>query len=791
MQFKEYTLPFAYQIIRRNKIIQNILPIPKDFEFAALLIHAYEKFDKQLLGILKVYYPVNLVRIQNSKYLIFDEHQFVSSVLEMPFFNKKIDTIVNLISQVESDISLSQILLELNDLKCKLETRRILGLFPPQWVREVQSIIGYAQNTPKEDFSIILENPKIQKNDVVKIYDALKKDLESIRAHKELLQKLKKELIERFNSTMRKIDLEIDMWNSRYNGELYQIQSEVEQRVRELELKMNEEIKKIIQWRDYNLWYYQTYLGSTRNPQIQNIRRQAELSIRSIRERYSRLITEEQRKIHDIERRKMEVIQPLVEKKAHLNNLYAQVLQQIESIISDLNVSIHTINNHLLTYNFEEPESVIRLLIPVYVILNKEKIEKSLVYTLMRLKKEKKVSFFHSYEFPFEPLDMFWEQFGENLRYRIRTELTLLSQITAKINENNLFLFKEVWDYFEKGVNVLQLNGWLKKQELALEISKLFVIKEKAISSKKLSKKSEAIITGITSEESKISELKSGEIILKIIDNEKKPVSDANVIINNKKYTVEPDGTVTIKIPAGTYNIIVSAEGYKPKEEKIRVFPDAYTSQLIQLDRVSLSEMLPDQLQEIISIAKKRGFKSLAVEGKVKEVAKLLKVDENKIWRELYSYLIQEWIRKGKKKQAIETALLFLAKQSDVHGGVMPLADVVLEIQSMGVMASSNDIEEVIRKLVKEKLVYGIKEVEGIKMVFFKGIGLSGDYKVVLDIAAKHNGELTKEQILLETGWSNDHAELVLNYLEENGLAISGTVKGKKVWWFPAFYKRV
>lgn len=777
MKISEYVIPFAYQQVQDPTKNIKIIPVPNDFELAAIVIQAYNKFNKNIIGIMKMYYPLYLINAYNNRYLIFDAHQFISSVLEEPTLNKKIETITELLQYTESDASLFQILNELNELKCSLETKRFLGLFPPLWVREIQSLVKFKEKKDIEPYAIIIENEKLAEEDFIKIIKSNRDLIKKVRKYQEFFKKLKHELSEIFNKYIKKIEMEIDIWHSRYNGELYQVQREVEQRIKELKNKMDDEINKIVQWRDYNLWYYQTYFDKKKSAQIRTIKQQATLSINSIRDRYSKLIANERRRIHEIEQKKTEAIQPLIEKKAQLSRLYFIVFQKLERIISDVNISLQSIQSHLISHDFDGNE-IAKLLIPFYIIITKD-VEKTKVYPLMRLKKDKGLSLFHSFDFPFNPLDRFWEQFNDNLMYRIRTELILFSQITRKMEFHNILFLDSAKKEFESGFNALLINGWVKKKELLNQIEKLFKIKKIKGARKKLSK--EVYPTG---------DLKEGKIVIKVIDADKHPISDAQILVDNKIYSVEADGTIILKMPAGTYNILVSAEGYKDREETIRIFPEAFTTQIIRLEQIALSEILPTIIPEILQIAKKYGFKSLATEEKVKDIANKLHIEESRIWRELYSYLVQEWIKRGKEKQAIETALLFIAKQSEQKGGIMPLADVILEVQSMGIMADFSEIEKVLSKLIKEKLIYGIQEVEGTKMVFFKSVGLSGDYKVILELAAKYNGELTREQILVETGWSNEHIEIVLNYLEESGIAISGTVRGKMVWWFPAFYKR-
>lgn len=765
---KVLKLPPAYQIITiRDGFILD--KVPDSMFIAALITQVVSKY-KNVRSLIEVRIPIYLYRVYDHYFLGFENIVHVSPLMEFLYVNENISRLLNLLSQSEdlSEENFITILTNMRKIESYVINEKISGLIPTLWVNEIKHLLKFAELSTTND-AFLLENKITLKNlsersEKAKAIFSNNKNLEKKIA--DLMRALEKH----FRTLIRRIDKELEIWEGRYDAEIMETTEEVNRRIKELQVKMQEEIDRIIKWRDYNLWYYKTYFSDTTSEYVRNIKIQAERSIKSINERYMQLIENERRKIIDVKNKKREALAPILKRKETLITAYQQTQNRLTKILATIKEINSSQQNFLLELQDVDEDEVI-LEIPFYVVFyDNDKIE---IIPIMRFNPEAKLKMFSSFVFPFKPFNEFWSAFAKNIEHSLRVQVKLFTELIKNSSKYNMFSSERVREFFDEGFNILVAKKIVKREVYNSIISR-FIIKEE---------KKEVPIKREVKEE-------KGEVAIVIKDTSNNPIPDALIIIGDRKFSADGLGRCFIKHDAGLYHVRVSAEGYKEKDIEVRIYPHAVTEYKVVLEKISDSEKLSMELPSLIKYVKKYGIKSLSVEKKVKEISKKYNIPEERVWQEIYNYFIKEWINRGKKKEAIEAALLYIAKEARRHGGIMPFVDVVLEVQTFGILASAKEIEKVLQKLIDDDLIAGMQEISGIKMVFFAPMGMSGDYRKIIELAAENNGELTREDIMLKTGWDPEYTEILLNKLEECGIATSGIVTGKKVWWFPALYKR-
>ncbi|MGQ4833060.1 MAG: hypothetical protein ACP6IS_04045 [Candidatus Asgardarchaeia archaeon] len=767
---KKFRIPAAYQILsNKGGIILD--KIPDNLLIASIITYALTK-HKNVKAIAEIKIPIYFHRIIEQYYVGFNVISQHAPLVNAVYLNENIDRFIELLKQSEniSGDTLQSIISTLQKVEVYTISEKINGLLPSLWINELKNLLMNIE-TGKENYAFSFQIEDENARDV--ILENAHKVQNIIKSNKEIEEKileLMKVLDERFKEILRRIDKEIEIWEGRYDAEIIETREEVERRIRELQLKMQEEIDRIVKWRDYNLWYYKTYFNDTTSEYVRNIRIQAERSLKSVHERYTQLIENEKRKIIAVEQKKNDALAPILRRKASILNDYKKIQQKLSSLLK--NIRDINIRQQEFFITLPEDENIVIIEIPHYVIVYDD--NKFEILPLLRFDTQAKLKLFTNFVFPFKPLDEFWEMLSKSIEHTIKVQVKLFANFIKKCFTHNMLNSEIALNLFKEGFDILVAKRLAKKDLFKEIISKFNIRKEKE---KTKEYKSEV-------------KTETGELIIEIKDNEKNPIPDAVIVIEGKRYTVDELGRIFIKYPAGVYRINVVAEGYKEKDLEVRIYPNASTEYEIILDKLSDSEMLLKELPTLVKFVKKYGIKSLSVEKKVEELAQKYKVSEGRIWQEIYNYFIKEWINSGKKKEALEAALLYIAKEAKKKGGIMPFIDVVIEVQSFGILVTSKEVEKALQKLAENDIIAGIQEISGIKMVFFTPVGTTGDIRKIIELAAENNGELTREEVILKMGWTPELAEMLLNKLEESGIATSGVVGGKKVWWFPALYKR-
>ena len=121
-------------------------------------------------------------------------------------------------------------------------------------------------------------------------------------------------------------------------------------------------------------------------------------------------------------------------------------------------------------------------------------------------------------------------------------------------------------------------------------------------------------------------------------------------------------------------------------------------------------------------------------------------------------------------------------------GGVMSFAELIKRVQDLykGHIVSINDIQKAVQILEKNNLLAKVEVLDsGFKIIHFVTQELSPDMNEILKLANKNNGQLSRERILLETGWTLNRVTRIMTYLEEKQIVVLEETLEGTTYYFP------
>ncbi len=122
------------------------------------------------------------------------------------------------------------------------------------------------------------------------------------------------------------------------------------------------------------------------------------------------------------------------------------------------------------------------------------------------------------------------------------------------------------------------------------------------------------------------------------------------------------------------------------------------------------------------------------------------------------------------------------------NGGITTISELLTNLNKArpGKLVTIDDLYRALEKLIDTKLIPPFKILEsGVKLVEFAPIEFSPDHDMILSHASK-TGFVTKEQLIMKTGWGEERINRCLKFFEENHIARvdSSYAEGTK-YWFP------
>jgi len=127
-------------------------------------------------------------------------------------------------------------------------------------------------------------------------------------------------------------------------------------------------------------------------------------------------------------------------------------------------------------------------------------------------------------------------------------------------------------------------------------------------------------------------------------------------------------------------------------------------------------------------------------------------------------------------------------KQRSKTGGLLSVSELTLKLndESKGITVSINDITTSLNLLLENKMIHGIRKLAGMKIIEFTDPNLSDDHQVILELAARFQGQIGLTALVQETNWSLTHVNQVLAALIQQKIATKKETLDGVVISFPA-----
>ncbi|MHA2345792.1 MAG: hypothetical protein ACXACP_03650 [Candidatus Hodarchaeales archaeon] len=126
--------------------------------------------------------------------------------------------------------------------------------------------------------------------------------------------------------------------------------------------------------------------------------------------------------------------------------------------------------------------------------------------------------------------------------------------------------------------------------------------------------------------------------------------------------------------------------------------------------------------------------------------------------------------------------VLELGKQNRSRtGGILSVSELILQLndEKKGITISIKDINDAIQLLKENNLIHKVRTLAGIRIVEFNDPNLSNDHQILLELAAKTNGQISLTEIVQKTSWTLERVERTVEALINQKIAVrSKTLDG-------------
>ena len=120
-------------------------------------------------------------------------------------------------------------------------------------------------------------------------------------------------------------------------------------------------------------------------------------------------------------------------------------------------------------------------------------------------------------------------------------------------------------------------------------------------------------------------------------------------------------------------------------------------------------------------------------------------------------------------------------------GGILSISEIALALneQDQGITISISDIVKALKLLEKNKMIYAVKELSGLRIVEFIDPKISEDQQVVLELAARRQGELNLSEIINHTSWTIERVNSVTDSLIQQKISYKRKTLDGIIFTFP------
>lgn len=107
-------------------------------------------------------------------------------------------------------------------------------------------------------------------------------------------------------------------------------------------------------------------------------------------------------------------------------------------------------------------------------------------------------------------------------------------------------------------------------------------------------------------------------------------------------------------------------------------------------------------------------------------------------------------------------------------GGLLSVSELVLRLsdESQGITVPIGDITKALDLLVRNGMIHEIRQLAGMNIIVFVDPNLTQDHQVILELAARFQGEIGLTELIRETSWTLERVNQALTQLTQQKIAI-------------------